>query len=140
MPIERTDRVPTGVAPGWRGATTPPGGTPPRSRLRSREGRDRPGAVACLASARSGARRARWCAFSAVLADLGARVLTAETKAANLEVALATNRRIGIAVGILMCRLGVNEDQAFAVLSKHSQDRNVKVRALAEEVIYTGSL
>jgi AmiR/NasT family two-component response regulator len=39
-----------------------------------------------------------------------------------------------------MCRLGVNEDQAFAVLSKHSQDRNVKVRALAEEVIYTGSL
>jgi len=66
--------------------------------------------------------------------------VTAETKAANLEVALATNRRIGIAVGILMCRLGVTEDQAFAVLSKHSQDRNVKVRDLAEEVIYTGSL
>jgi hypothetical protein len=140
MPIEKTDRVPTGVAPGWRGATTPLGGTPPRSRLRSREDRDRPAAVTCLASARSGARRARWFAFSAVLADLRARVVTAETKAANLEVALATNRRIGIAVGILMCRLGVTEDQAFAVLSKHSQDRNVKVRDLAEEVIYTGSL
>ena len=48
--------------------------------------------------------------------------LTAETRAADLEVALATGRRIGIAVGILMCRLGVTEDRAFAVLSKHSQD------------------
>ncbi|SDZ10779.1 ANTAR domain-containing protein [Geodermatophilus africanus] len=81
-----------------------------------------------------------WCAFSAALADLRVRVLTAEIKAANLEVALATNRRIGIAVGILMCRLGVTEDRAMAVLSKHSQDHNVKVRTMAEEVIYTGSL
>jgi hypothetical protein len=105
-----------------------------------REGRDIPGGVRGLATPRGGARRARWCAFSAVLADLRARVLTAETTAANLEVALATNRRIGIAVGILMCRLGVTEDQAFAVLSKHSQDHNVKVRDLAEQVIYTGSL
>jgi AmiR/NasT family two-component response regulator len=83
---------------------------------------------------------ARRCASSAVLADLRARVVAAETRTANLEVALATNRRIGIAVGILMCRLGVTEDQAFAVLRKHSQDNNVKVRDLAEEVIYTGSL
>jgi hypothetical protein len=36
--------------------------------------------------------------------------------------------------------VGVTEDQAFAVLSKHSQDHNVKVRDLADEVIYTGSL
>lgn len=82
----------------------------------------------------------RWCAFSAALADLRAQVLTAETTAANLELALATNRRIGIAVGILMCRLGVTEDQALAVLRKHSQDHNVKVRKLAEQVIYTGNL
>jgi AmiR/NasT family two-component response regulator len=93
-----------------------------------------------VATARGGARRTKWCALSAVLADLRARVLTAETTAANLEVALATNRRIGIAVGILMCRSGVTEAQAFAVLSKHSQDHNVKVRDLAEQVIYTGSL
>jgi hypothetical protein len=128
MPIERTDRVTTGVAPGWRGATTTPsGGTTRRSRLGVHEGWDIPAG-------------ARWCASSAVLADLRARVVTAETKAANLEVALATNRRIGIAVGILMCRLRLTEDQAFAVLGKHSQDHNVKVRDLAEEVIYTGSL
>ena len=140
MPIERTDRVATGAAPGRHGATTPSGGTPRRSRLRSREDRDRPGGAHSLATAGGAARRARWCAFSAALADLRARVLTAETKTANLEVALATNRRIGIAVGILMCRLRVTEDRAFAVLCKHSQDHNVKVRDLAEEIIYTGSL
>jgi hypothetical protein len=140
MPIERTDRVATGADPGGHGATTPSGGTPRRSRRPSREGRDRPGGPRRLATAGGGARGARWCAFSAVLADLRARVLTAETKAANLEVALVTNRRIGIAVGILMCRLRVTEDRAFAALSKHSQDHNVKVRDLAEKVIYTGSL
>jgi hypothetical protein len=140
MPIETTDRVATGADPAGHGATTPSGGTPRRNRLRSREGRDRPGDARCLATTRGGARRARWCAFSAVLADLRARVRTAETKVADLEFALVTNRRIGIAIGILMCQLRVTEDRAFAVLCKHSQDHNVKVRDLAEEVIYTGSL
>ena len=51
-----------------------------------------------------------------------------------------TNRRIGIAVGILMCQLRVTEDRALAVLCKHSQDHHVKMRDLAEQVIYTGSL
>jgi hypothetical protein len=141
MPIERTDRVAAGSTPGWRGATTTPsGGTSRRSSLGSSEGWDVPGGARRLATARGNARRARWCPLSAVLADLRARVVTAETKAANLEVALATNRRIGMAVGILMCRLRVTEDQAFAVLSKHSQDHNVRVRDLAEQVIYTGTL
>ena len=140
MPIETTDQVVTRADPAGHGATTPSGGTPRRSRRRSPEGRDRPGGARRLTTAGAGAGEARWCAFSAVLADLRARVRTAETKAADLEFALVTNRRIGIAVGILMCRLQVTEDQAFAVLCKHSQDHNVKVRDLAEEVIYTGSL
>ena len=141
MPIERTDRVAMGVAPRWRGTTTTPsGGTSRRSHLGCCEDRDVPGGARRLATARGGARLARWCALSAVLVDLRARVLTAETGSTDLEIALVTNRRIGIAVGILMCRLGVTEDQAFAVLSKHSQDHNVKVRDLAEEVISTGSL
>jgi hypothetical protein len=140
MPIARTHRVATGADPAGHGAATPSGGTLGSSPLRSREGRDRPGGPGCLTAARGGARRARWCTFSAVLADLRARVRTAEARATDLEFGLVTNRRIGIAVGILMCRLGVTEDQAFAVLSKHSQDHNVKVRDLAEDVIYTGSL
>jgi ANTAR domain len=93
----------------------------------------------CLSTDTGRARRRRWRAFSAVLADLLAQVRAAEAKAAHLESALATNRRIGIAVGILMCRLQLPEDRALAVLWKHSQDHNVKVRDLAEEVIYTGT-
>jgi hypothetical protein len=140
MPIEGTDRVATGADPAAHAAATPSGGTPHRKRVRSREGRDRTAGTRCPATARGVAPRARWCAFSAALADLRARVRTAESKAADLEFALATNRRIGIAVGILMCRLRVTEDRAFAVLCKHSQDHNVKVRDLAEQVIYTGGL
>lgn len=140
MPIETTDRVAAGADPAGHGAMTPSGGMPRRIRLRSREGRERPGGARRLATARGGVRLTRWYAFSAALADLRARVRTAETKAANLEVALVTNRRIGMAVGILMCQLRVTEDRAFAVLCQHSQDHNVKVRVLAEEVIYTGNL
>jgi AmiR/NasT family two-component response regulator len=78
-----------------------------------------------------------------VLAELGVlqeRVWSAEDKAANLERALATNRRIGIAIGILMCQHQLTADQAFAVLKTYSQHHNVKVQALAETVIYTGTL
>jgi hypothetical protein len=68
------------------------------------------------------------------------RVRWAEDKAANLERGLDSNRRIGIAIGILMSRHQVSADQAFALLKSHSQRRNVKVRELAETVICTGKL
>jgi AmiR/NasT family two-component response regulator len=76
----------------------------------------------------------------AVLDRLQARIRSAEDRAANLERALATNRRIGIAIGILMCQRQLTADQAIAVLKTHSQDHNVKLRDLAETVIYTGTL
>jgi AmiR/NasT family two-component response regulator len=74
------------------------------------------------------------------LDELQARVRSAESKAANLERALATNRRIGIAIGILMCQRQLTDDQAIAVLMTHSQQHNIKVRELAEMVIFTGTL
>ena len=76
----------------------------------------------------------------AELDQLQARARSAECKAANLEQALATNRRIGIAIGILMCQRQLTDDQAIAVLMTHSQHRNVKVRELAETVIFIGTL
>jgi AmiR/NasT family two-component response regulator len=76
----------------------------------------------------------------AVLDRLQARVRSAEDRAASLERALASNRRIGIAVGILMCRHQLTADQAIEILKTNSQQRNVKVRELAETVIYTGTL
>ena len=75
-----------------------------------------------------------------LLDELQARVRSAEDKAASLERALASNRRIGMAVGILMCQRQLTDDEAVAVLMAHSQHRNVKVRELAETVIFTGTL
>lgn len=68
------------------------------------------------------------------------RLRAAEDRAASLECALASNRRIGIAIGILMCRGQFTADDAIAILKSHSQHCNVKVRVLAETVIHTGML
>ena len=76
----------------------------------------------------------------AELDELQARARSAEDRAANLERALATNRRIGIAIGILMARRQLTDDQAIATLKAQSQHRNVKVQELAEAVIYAGTL
>lgn len=53
----------------------------------------------------------------------------------NLQAALETRHIIGLAQGILMCRYGLTEDQAFAYLSRISQDSNVRVRELARRLV-----
>jgi AmiR/NasT family two-component response regulator len=65
---------------------------------------------------------------------------TVQERAANLERALESNRRIGMAVGILMERHRVAEDAAFALLRAASNRTNTKLRDVAERVVYTGSL
>jgi len=64
----------------------------------------------------------------------------AEDKAANLERALSSNRQIGTAMGILMARLKLTDDQAFDLLRKVSQNRHRKLRDIAEEVAMTGEI
>ncbi len=64
----------------------------------------------------------------------------AEARADNLEVALHTNRRIGLALGILMSRYRLTDEQAFAMLRETSNNRNQRVRDIAEQVIMTGWL
>lgn len=59
---------------------------------------------------------------------------------ANLEAALATNRRIGMAIGILMATRKIAEDVAFEALRDASMQRNEKLRDVAEYVIHTGTL
>ncbi|MCH1866532.1 ANTAR domain-containing protein [Nocardioides sp. CFH 31398] len=71
----------------------------------------------------------------AVLEELAERARSAELEALHLERALASNRRIGIAVGLLMCHYRLSPDQGIDLLRRISQERNVKVRELAEEVI-----
>jgi len=53
----------------------------------------------------------------------------------QLSEALHTRTDIGTAIGILMERYGLDRNQAFAFLVRNSQDRNVKIRVLAQRVI-----
>ena len=54
----------------------------------------------------------------------------------QLSEALHSRTDIGMAVGILMERYGIGQRQAFAFLVRNSQNRNVKVRILAQQVIH----
>lgn len=94
----------------------------------------------------------------ALYADRGQRfdaddVAVGETLAAHLAVALAAGREIhglglalnsrlaiGRAEGILMERLGVDEDQAFDYLRRVSSQTNRKLVAVCEEVVRTRTL
>jgi hypothetical protein len=53
----------------------------------------------------------------------------------NLEQAIRTRQVIGQAVGLVMERYRLGEARAFAVLSRLSQERNVKLRLIAEEIV-----
>ncbi|MFG1817714.1 GAF and ANTAR domain-containing protein [Kribbella sp. NPDC049174] len=53
----------------------------------------------------------------------------------NLQEAMRTRGRIGMAVGIVMERYGLRDDRAFAFLTRLSQDGNVKLRVVAERLI-----
>lgn len=69
------------------------------------------------------------------LAAAGAR-----DRAAHLTAAVHSNRRIGIAIGIVMAQHKVTQDQAWDLLRITSQDTQRKVRDIAEDVIDTGTL
>jgi AmiR/NasT family two-component response regulator len=54
---------------------------------------------------------------------------------AQLEQALTSRTDIDQAKGVLRLLYDVNAEEAFAILVKRSQDRNVKLRAVAEEIL-----
>jgi AmiR/NasT family two-component response regulator len=64
----------------------------------------------------------------------------AEQRAANLEAALASNRQIGAAIGILMQRHKITERQGLDLLRRSSQAANWKLRDIADTVVLTGAL
>ena len=67
-------------------------------------------------------------------------VSQAVDEAANLRVALSSNRRIGAAVGILMYRFKIGNDEGFTLLREASQRLNRKLGDIADEVVLTGEL
>lgn len=61
-------------------------------------------------------------------------------KTRNLERALASNRRIGIAIGILMANNHLSDVKAFDLLRVTSNNVNKKLTEVVEDVIYTGTV
>jgi hypothetical protein len=53
----------------------------------------------------------------------------------SLNEALETRTTIGQAMGIVMERYHLNDERAFAFLTRLSQHRNVKLRRVAEEIV-----
>lgn len=75
-------------------------------------------------------------AFAAQAAPAVRRALKEE----SLRTAMATRTLIGQAQGILIERLRLTPDQAFAVLSRLSQDTNTKLREVARRLVETGEV
>ncbi|MGZ5417555.1 MAG: GAF and ANTAR domain-containing protein [Nocardioides sp.] len=63
--------------------------------------------------------------------------LAASQNAEHLEIAIVNRTVIGRAEGILMERFDLAPDQAFAVLRRVSQRRNVRLNRVAEELVRT---
>lgn len=61
--------------------------------------------------------------------------LAAARRESTLETALDTRTEIGQAQGILMERFGITADQAFNVLRRYSQDRNIRLAEIAHRLI-----
>jgi ANTAR domain/GAF domain len=69
-----------------------------------------------------------------LFANQGGALLGYAEQVEQLSEALHTRTDIGIAVGMLMERYGIDQHKAFAFLTRHSNNRNVKLRVLAKEV------
>lgn len=70
-----------------------------------------------------------------MIAELQADGELSREHAKQLEQALRSSRVIGAAVGMLMASRNLSEDQAFAVLTKASQDSNQKLRHIAQLLV-----
>ncbi|OEU91832.1 antitermination regulator [Streptomyces abyssalis] len=75
-----------------------------------------------------------------LLASHSAVAFSSARTHAQLHTAMETRHNIGEAIGIVMERYKLDEDQAFAVLKKSSQDRNTKLREVVRVVTETGEI
>lgn len=66
--------------------------------------------------------------------------LAAAQQVEHLEYALRGRTVTGQATGILMERFDLSPDRAFSVLSRLSQQKNVKLREIAEQIVTTRTL
>lgn len=78
--------------------------------------------------------------IGSTLAAHAAVALASVQKLDHLSTALVNRDLIGQAKGILMERFKLNADHAFELLARVSQDRNVKLHDVAEQLTRSGSL
>jgi AmiR/NasT family two-component response regulator len=72
-----------------------------------------------------------------VFATHAALALSSSRVVSNLETAVTSRHRIGMAQGIMMERYGLDAAGSFAALQRLSSVHNRKLRDLAEEIVDT---
>lgn len=75
-----------------------------------------------------------------LVASHAAVAFSAARTHAQMERAVATRHLIGEAMGIIMGRHHLTEDEAFDVLRRYSQESNTKLREVARRICEEGSL
>ena len=79
-------------------------------------------------------------AVVSTFAAMGTSIALSQSKAEQLENALRTNREIAMAMGVLMGRHSISREAALNLMRLASQHTNLKMSAIADEVITTGEL
>ena len=79
-------------------------------------------------------------AVASIFARHAAVALANARQAENLWLAIDARKLVGQAQGILMERFDLSPDQAFAVLLRYSQDKNIKLRDVADLLVSRRSL
>jgi hypothetical protein len=72
---------------------------------------------------------------SEVLAAQASWVIWQTRELADLRAALRSRQTIGLACGLVMARFGIGPEEAFAYLSRRSQDSNRKLRTVAGDIV-----
>lgn len=73
--------------------------------------------------------------LAAIFSQHARTALTYTREIEQLHEAMTSRQLIGQAVGIMMERYQLSDEQAFAFLTRLSQDNNVKLRIVAEQII-----
>lgn len=74
-------------------------------------------------------------AIAGIFANHASTALESARTESTLRQAVDARHIIGQGQGILMERFGLTADQAFSVLLRYSQDKNVKLRQVAETIV-----
>ncbi|GGB35539.1 hypothetical protein GCM10011492_27720 [Flexivirga endophytica] len=78
--------------------------------------------------------------IASIFARHAANALTATRRTDGMQTALRTRQAIGIAQGMLMQRYGLTLDQSFELLRRYSNQENIKLRVLAEQLVAAGTI